>query len=122
MTSLNFDHSTLIVTGLFCKRYVWNWIDVMSRIDQVLPRLFPEMTDLEIDRQWAGLMAFTPDGLPVVDHSESSDNVWYGGGFNGHGMPFGPIIGKLLARTVLSGERATGLSPLAHTRATLGKD
>lgn len=96
--------------------------DVISRIDQVLPRLFPEMTDLEVDRQWAGLMAFTPDGLPVVDHSDSSDNVWYGGGFNGHGMPFGPIIGKLLARTILSGERATGLSPLAHTRATLGKD
>ena len=94
--------------------------DVITKIGQVLPRLFPELHDLDIDRQWAGLMAFTRDGLPIVDHSEFSDNVWYGGGFNGHGMPFGPIIGQLLTTTVLNGQRAPELAPLVHTRSSLG--
>ena len=93
---------------------------VTAKIEQVMPRLFPELSDLETDRQWAGLMAFTPDGLPIVDHSETSENIWYGGGFNGHGMPFGPILGQLLATTVLTGQRAPALAPLVHTRPTLG--
>lgn len=93
--------------------------DVIAKIDAVLPRLFPQLTNLEIDRRWAGLMAFTPDGLPIVDHIEQSENVWFGGGFNGHGMPFGPILGKLLAQTVTSGVRSTELEPLKRTRATI---
>lgn len=95
--------------------------DVIERIAAVLPRLFPDLSDLELDREWAGLMAFTPDGLPVVDHIEASDNVWFGGGFNGHGMPFGPIIGQLMAETVLSGEKPTQLEPLSRHRATLAR-
>ncbi len=74
--------------------------DVIAKIDEILPRLFPELSDLEIDRTWAGLMAFTPDGLPIVDRAVESENIWFGGGFNGHGMPFGPILGKLLAETI----------------------
>lgn len=93
--------------------------DVIASIDAVLPRLFPELSGLEIDRRWAGLMAFTPDGLPIVDHIEQSENVWFGGGFNGHGMPFGPILGKLLAETVTSGSPAPQLVPLARTRASI---
>ena len=74
-----------------------------------------------VDRSWAGLMAFTPDGLPVVDHLDTSENVWFGGGFNGHGMPFGPIIGKLLAQTVSGEAVAAGLAPFAKSRPTLGQ-
>lgn len=94
--------------------------DVIGKIDAVLPRLFPNLTNLEIDRRWAGLMAFTPDGLPIVDHTEQSENVWFGGGFNGHGMPFGPVLGKLIAETLTSGTRAPELTPLVRTRASLG--
>lgn len=93
--------------------------DVIASIDAVLPRLFPELDNLEIDRRWAGLMAFTPDGLPVVDHIEQSENVWFGGGFNGHGMPFGPIIGKLLADSYTSGTFAKELAPLKRTRTSI---
>lgn len=93
--------------------------DVSAKIEQLLPRLFPELTHLEVDRRWAGLMAFTPDGLPVIDHMEASKSVWYGGGFNGHGMPFGPILGQLLANTALSGAPAPELTILGRNRASL---
>jgi sarcosine oxidase subunit beta len=94
---------------------------VVAKITEVLPRLFPELDSLVVDRSWAGLMAFTPDGLPVVDHMDTSENVWFAGGFNGHGMPFGPILGRLLAQTVTSNAVAPELAPFARSRASLGE-
>ena len=93
--------------------------DVSAKIEQLLPRLFPELTNLEIDRRWAGLMAFTADGLPIVDHIESSDAVWFGGGFNGHGMPFGPILGRHLAESIVNNRPATEIAMLGRNRASL---
>lgn len=90
--------------------------DVIAKIDEILPRLFPELTDLEIDRTWAGLMAFTPDGLPIVDRAVESDRIWYGGGFNGHGMPFGPILGKLLADSIADSKPGSALELFSKTR------
>lgn len=93
--------------------------EISARIEQLLPRLFPELTSLEVDRRWAGLMAFTADGLPIVDHIESSDAVWFGGGFNGHGMPFGPVLGKLLANSIVENETASELAMLSRNRTSL---
>lgn len=90
--------------------------DVTAQIEKVLPRLFPELNHLEVDRRWAGLMAFTPDGLPVVDRMDGNESVWYGGGFNGHGMPFGPILGKLLAESVTNESPAEMLTILGRSR------
>lgn len=96
--------------------------ELIASIDSVLPRLFPELIDLEIDRTWAGLMAFTPDGLPIVDRSNISDRIWFGGGFNGHGMPFGPILGKHLAKAIQTGESSPELAILGRSRASLSND
>lgn len=93
--------------------------DVIAKIELILPRLFPELRGLEVDRRWAGLMAFTADGLPIIDHMESSAAVWFGGGFNGHGMPFGPILGQLLAATVTGDQPAQELGMLSRSRASL---
>lgn len=93
--------------------------ELSAKIELLLPRLFPELTNLEVDRRWAGLMAFTADGLPIVDHIEASDSVWFGGGFNGHGMPFGPILGKLIAESITSGTDSDKLAMLGRNRASL---
>ena len=93
--------------------------EVITKIEEVLPRLFPEMTYLEVDRRWAGLMAFTRDGLPIVDQSEFSDAIWFGGGFNGHGMPFGPILGQLIAHSISDGQKAPELAILGRNRPSL---
>lgn len=93
--------------------------EVIANIDQVLPRLFPQLSDLKIARTWAGLMAYTADGLPIVDQAEESVAVWYGGGFNGHGMPFGPILGRLLADSVTEPTPARDLAMLGKDRPSL---
>ena len=94
--------------------------DVTDRIEQVLPRLFPELTHLTVERRWAGLMAFTSDYVPVADAAPEMPGVWVGGGFCGHGMPFGPRLGQLLAEAATSGSTPEALAPLRIDRPTLG--
>jgi glycine/D-amino acid oxidase-like deaminating enzyme len=93
--------------------------DVTGKIEQVLPRLFPELTGLAVARRWAGLMAFTSDFVPVADAAPEMPGVWVGGGFCGHGMPFGPRIGQLLAEAAISGTTPEALAPLRIDRPTL---
>ncbi|MCA9834475.1 MAG: FAD-binding oxidoreductase [Thermomicrobiales bacterium] len=93
--------------------------DVIAKIEGVLPRLFPNLSDLQVARRWAGLMAFTPDYLPVVDAAQSSVSTWYGGGFCGHGMPFGPIIGRYLAQAAVDGTLSDDVGILSRSRPSL---
>lgn len=93
--------------------------DVISRIADVLPRLFPQLTGLRMSHRWAGLMAFTSDYLPVAGPAPGMSGVWVAGGFCGHGMPFGPSLGQLLAEAATTGRTPDGLAPLSAGRPTL---
>jgi len=93
--------------------------DVTGAIEAVLPRLFPELSGLKVARRWAGLMAFTSDYLPVADAVPGMPGVWVTGGFCGHGMPFGPRIGQLLAEAAVTGSTPSALTPLRIDRPTL---
>lgn len=93
--------------------------DVTARIEAVLPRLFPELTGLRVARRWAGPMAFTADYLPVADAAPGLPGVWVTGGFCGHGMPYGPRVGQLLAEAATTGTTPAELAPLRIARPTL---
>ncbi len=95
--------------------------DVTNRIEQVLPRLFPELADIVVARRWAGLMAFTSDYVPVADAAPDLPGVWVGGGFCGHGMPFGPRVGQLLAEAATTGSTPGALASLRIDRPTLSR-
>ncbi len=89
--------------------------DVQAGIERVLPELFPALTGLQVSQRWAGPMAFTPDYLPVADRAPGEANIWYAGGFCGHGMPFGIVFGKLLVQAALGGD-ARALAPFGVSR------
>lgn len=93
--------------------------NLIGRIQGILPRLFPALNGLRVARAWAGLMAFTSDYLPVVDEAPDLPNVWVAGGFCGHGMPFGPRLGQLLAEAARTGETPSALHPFRIDRETL---
>lgn len=95
--------------------------DVISRIADVLPRLFPQLTRLKVARSWAGLMAFTADYLPVAGPAPDLPGVWVAGGFCGHGMPFGPSLGELLAEAATIGTTPPALAPLRPDRPSLAR-
>lgn len=93
--------------------------EVTNAIEAVLPRLFPELTGLNVAQRWAGLMAFTADYLPVADAAPDLPGAWVTGGFCGHGMPYGPRIGQLLAEAAMTGETPASLAPLRIDRPSL---
>jgi glycine/D-amino acid oxidase-like deaminating enzyme len=93
--------------------------DVIASIESVIPRLFPELQRLRVARRWAGPMAFTADYLPVADAAPGLPGVWVTGGFCGHGMPFGPRVGQLLAEAAMTGKTPADLAPLRLNRPSL---
>jgi len=95
--------------------------DVQNALDTVLPRLFPELKDLQITRRWAGLMGFTPDYIPVVDAMPDMPGVWAAGGFCGSGMPFGVMVGRYLAQAAVEMKTPAEVAPLGLNRPTLTK-
>jgi glycine/D-amino acid oxidase-like deaminating enzyme len=74
---------------------------------------------LHVARRWAGLMAFTSDGMPIADRAPGLPGVWIVGGFCGHGMPFGMRLGQLLAEAAVSGAKPEALAPFRLDRPTL---
>jgi glycine/D-amino acid oxidase-like deaminating enzyme len=93
--------------------------EVQSALEHILPRLFPALRGLRVEQRWAGLMAFTPDYLPIVDRVPGIPNAWVVGGFSGHGMPFGLRLGQLLADAVTNELPSVALNPFRLNRPTL---
>lgn len=92
---------------------------VQSALEQIFPHLFPELQGLQAVKRWAGLMAFTPDYVPVVDRVPDHTNLIVVSGFNGHGMPFGLRLGQLLTEAIITQNWPTALLPLRLGRETL---
>ncbi|HET8841395.1 MAG TPA: FAD-binding oxidoreductase [Ktedonobacteraceae bacterium] len=93
--------------------------EVQAAIEQVFPRLFPALSGLKVAQRWAGLMAFTPDYIPVADRVPDVPGAWVVGGFSGFGMPFGLRLGQLLATAVTNGDAPAQLQPFRLARPTL---
>ena len=93
--------------------------EVQTPLEQVIPRLFPQLTDLTVDRRWSGPMAFTQDYLPVIDAAPGLKNAWVAGGFCGSGMGFGMATGATLVEAVTSGAKPATLAPFALDRSGL---
>jgi gamma-glutamylputrescine oxidase len=92
---------------------------VQRALEAVLPRLFPHLPPLQVQQRWAGLMAFTPDLLPIADQMPELPGVWFAGGFCGHGMPFGLRFGQLLAEAMTTATAPVELAPFRLDRPTL---
>jgi len=93
--------------------------EVQTALEQVVPHLFPAFQGLQVVKRWAGMMAFTPDYLPIVDHIPDRPDLIVVGGFCGHGMPFGLRLGQLLAEAVTAQSWPAALLPLRLSRETL---
>jgi len=89
---------------------------VQGALDTFLRDAFPRFADRPIRHRWAGIMAFTPDGLPRTGEVPGIPQAIYAAGFNGHGMSLGFATGRWLAGRVV-GEGNGDLFPPAMTAA-----
>lgn len=66
---------------------------------------FPELPDVGIESFWGGWIGLTLDFLPI-HQSNARGTVFYGIGYNGHGIAQGTYAGPMLADQVLGKQNA----------------
>lgn len=89
---------------------------VLAAIAGCLTALFPALRSARIVRAWAGIMGFTPDGLPLIGPVGLTDRLVVAAGFNGGGMSYAAIAGKLVAELIAEGTPSLPLDLFAPDR------
>ncbi len=95
---------------------------IPPRLAALLGTLFPRLADVPILRCWAGLLDFASLEIPMVGRlPDAAGRPMPGGyvacGLTGHGMPYAPIFGVLLAELICHGEaRTLPLAPFDPVR------
>jgi len=72
---------------------------------KTLLETFPFMKDVRITHQWGGRIGMTLDFLPSIGCTGQHENVYYSMGYNGHGLAFAQLCGKMIA-ALMAGERS----------------
>jgi glycine/D-amino acid oxidase-like deaminating enzyme len=70
---------------------------------------FPEVS-APIARRWAGIMGFTPDGLPLVGSLPDQPAIGFAVGFNGHGLALGAATVERAIAHLFNGQSPGALS------------
>lgn len=68
---------------------------ILERLEELLRRTIVPNSEFTIERQWSGIMGFTPDKLPIV--RKRSDNIVVGFGCNGMGIALASTIAEEVA-------------------------
>ncbi|MGE0192543.1 MAG: NAD(P)/FAD-dependent oxidoreductase [Planctomycetota bacterium] len=79
---------------------------VQRALERLLARWFPNAQRRKVIARWAGIMAFTPDGLPLAGAWPGAENLYLLAGLMGHGMGWGLGLGEAVAAQALGGAAA----------------
>ena len=72
---------------------------------RLLIKMFPFLKGVQATHQWGGRIGMTIDFLPSVGCTGRNGNIYYSLGYNGHGLAFSQLAGKMLAE-LMSEERS----------------
>jgi glycine/D-amino acid oxidase-like deaminating enzyme len=76
---------------------------VQGALEDYLRTRFPEVT-APIVRRWAGIMGFTPDGLPMVGSLPRDKRMGFAVGLNGHGLSLGAKVAERAVEWLINGK------------------
>lgn len=74
---------------------------VFRKLEWVLRERFPELRDVGIERRWTGPVALTSDMLPIFGRRGRHRNIFFGGGYAGHGLSMAGYAGHILRDMIL---------------------
>lgn len=77
---------------------------VGSVIAHVL-EFFPGFRDILVARTWAGIMPYSPDGIPILGPVPELEGFYVATGLCGGGMGTGPVLARLMVKLINHGER-----------------
>ena len=73
------------------------------RLERVFRRLFPALVDVPITHRWAGHVGLTLDRVSTLGAFGPANNIFFAGGYTGHGVSVAVLAGRLL-RDLVAGE------------------
>jgi glycine/D-amino acid oxidase-like deaminating enzyme len=77
-----------------------NTPDTLRFFTSRIATLTPAVRGLTVVRTWDGTMGFTPDYRPVIGASSAVPGFVMAHACNGSGLPWSPIVGRLVAEVV----------------------
>ncbi len=92
--------------------------EVQEALEAYLARHLPFARGARVEERWSGIMAFTPDGLPLAGRAPcAGGQCWVLGGWTGHGLGLSLAVGDRLAARIVGAEaRDAVLDALAPSR------
>ena len=78
--------------------------------------LFPQLHNVKVLRQWAGICDMTPDFSPIIGGVEGLAGFYQDVGWGTYGFKAGPIAGKCLAELIATGNTPGLIEPFALSR------
>jgi sarcosine oxidase subunit beta len=91
-------------------------LPVISGIASCLTQLYPALKEIQVVRCWAGIMGFTPDGMPLIGPMDGMPGLTLSAGFNGGGFSWALVTGKTLAAQLCGDTVPFDLSPFRPGR------
>ena len=93
----------------------------IKKLAKELHELFPQLTGLNLLRQWSGSYDVTPDGSPILGEDDTVKGLYFASGFTGHGLMVAPALGRLFSEYISSGKKPELLRPFRLSRFAEGK-
>ncbi|MGI9657976.1 MAG: NAD(P)/FAD-dependent oxidoreductase [Gaiellaceae bacterium] len=74
-----------------------------ARLARHLAKLFPALAEIPITHRWVGHVGTTLDFQPTIGTVGPAQNIFFAGGYSGHGVTVAVLAGRLL-RDLVAGE------------------
>ena len=78
--------------------------------------LFPQLHNVSVLRQWAGICDMTPDFSPIIGGVEGLEGYHLDVGWGTYGFKAGPVAGKYLAELIATGQTPELIEPFRLSR------
>jgi gamma-glutamylputrescine oxidase len=76
---------------------------VNKELENFIKDYIPKLKDVKINHRWSGIMGFSTDGQPMVGSLPSNQEIFYLGGYTGHGLGLAFHCAKVLVDLMMEG-------------------
>lgn len=77
---------------------------VDEKLEWFIREYLPKLKDVKITHRWSGTMGWTHDGKPLVGTLPTNQNVFFLGGYTGHGLGLAFNCANKLVKMMMEGE------------------
>ena len=77
---------------------------VQTALQEFCDHHFPELVQATVTHRWSGVMAYTPDGLPLIGAVPGNKGMYVSAGYTGHGFGYAFLAAQWLTRLAVEGK------------------